>query len=90
MQVLAINGCQGATADVWERLHNTGAPRLALRSLSAVGCKSLRSCWLGLRPASAADLAAQQRMLAAGTFAPPVHVDTAWAEVPVSLSSEHP
>lgn len=86
VQALAINGCTGATAEMWESLHSAGAPRLALRSLSAVGCKRLRSCWLGLQPASHADVAMQQRMLSAGKYAPPEPMDTAWTEVPVSLS----
>lgn len=65
-----------------------GAPKLALQSLSAVGCKKLRSCWLGLQPASPADRETQQRLLSANQYSPPASFDTAWREVPVSLSGE--
>jgi len=64
-QVLAINGCSGATAELWRRLSQRApapAPeRHALHALSAVGCKNLRACWLGMLPATARDWAAQAR-----------------------------
>jgi len=64
-QVLAISGCPGATAELWRRLSQRApapAPeRHALHALSAVGCKNLRACWLGMLPASARDWAAQAR-----------------------------
>lgn len=86
MQVLAINGCAGATQEIWEGLHAPGAPVLSLQALSAVGCKKLRSCWLGLQPASPADAATQQRLLTANMYSPPSSFDTAWTQVPVSVS----
>ncbi|CAL8472159.1 g11701 [Coccomyxa elongata] len=86
LQVLAINGCVGATQEIWEGLHAPGAPVLSLQALSAVGCKKLRSCWLGLQPASPADAATQQRLLAANMYSPPSSFDTAWTQVPVSVS----
>lgn len=87
-QVLAINGCAGATQDIWGGLHAAGAATLALQSLSAVGCKKLRSCWLGLQPASPADADTQQRLLSANMYSPPSSSDTAWTQVPVSVSGE--
>lgn len=89
-QVLAINGCTGATQELWDGLHAPGAPALSLQSLSAVGCKKLRSCWLGLQPASAADMDTQQRLLSANMYSPPASSDTAWTQVPVSVSGEPP
>ncbi len=88
IQVLAISGCAGATSKIWDALHGTGGPELPLQTLSAVGCKRLRSCWLGLQPASQADRAAQQALLSVGMYSPPVPVSTAWQEVPVALTSE--
>lgn len=87
-QVLAISGCAGATSEVWEALHAPGLAELPLRTLSAVGCKRLRSCWLGLQPACPADRAAQQRLLSVGMYSPPVSFSTAWREVPVALTGE--
>ena len=51
VQVLAINGCGGATSEIWDAVNGLGVPELPLQTLSAVGCKRLRSCWLGLQPA---------------------------------------
>ncbi len=63
LQVLAISGCAGATAELWQRLSRPPpAPvpeRRALHTLIAVGCKKLRACWLGMLPAAASDWAAQ-------------------------------
>ena len=89
MQTLAINGCPGATRELWEGVHARGAPALALRSLSAVGCKKLRACWLGMAPAAQGDLDRQEHLLQVGMYSPPASCDTAWREVPVSLSGAH-
>ena len=86
LQMLAINGCPGATRELWEGAHAVGAPALALRSLSAVGCKKLRACWLGMVPAAQGDLDRQEHLLQVGMYSPPASCDTAWREVPVSLS----
>ena len=86
LQTLAINGCPGATRELWEGVHAPGAPPLALRSLSAVGCKKLRACWLGMAPATQGDLDRQEHLLQVGMYSPPASCDTAWREVPVSLS----
>ena len=67
-------------------MHARGAPALALRSLSAVGCKKLRACWLGMAPAAQGDLNRQEHLLQVGMYSPPASCDTAWREVPVSLS----
>lgn len=88
MQVLAINGCAGATSEIWDAVHGAGVPELPLQTLSAVGCKRLRSCWLGLQPARPADREAQQALLSVGMYSPPVPVSTSWQEVPVALTSE--
>ena len=88
MQVLAISGCTGATSEIWEPLHAKECAELPLQSLSAVGCKSLRSCWLGLQPAQEPDRAAQDALLSIGMYSPPVSVSTAWREVPVALTRE--
>ncbi len=88
IQVLAISGCSGATSNIWEPLHAEDFAELPLQSLSAVGCKSLRSCWLGLQPAQESDRAAQGALLSIGMYSPPVSVSTAWREVPVALTRE--
>ena len=90
MQVLAINGCAGATSEIWDAVHGLDMPELPLLTLSAVGCKRLRSCWLGLQPARPADRDAQEALLSIGMYSPPVPVSTAWQEVPVALTSELP
>ena len=89
-QVLAINGCPGATSEVWDAVHSVDVPELPLQTLSAVGCKRLRSCWLGLQPAQLPDRAAQQALLSVGMYSPPVPVSTSWREVPVALTGEPP
>lgn len=62
-QVLAINGCPGATAELWQRVatlsHALPHGKHALQILSAVGCKKMRACWLGMQPSAAPDWAAQ-------------------------------
>ena len=88
VQVLAVSGCAGATREIWEPLHAEDCAELPLQSLSAVGCKSLRSCWLGLQPAQEPDRAAQDALLSIGMYSPPVSVSTAWREVPVALTRE--
>lgn len=69
LQDIAMNGCLGVTEDVWPHVNAAsndsvavvGAPiplpQHALQSLSLVGCKALRSCLLGLRPAAGWDAA---------------------------------
>jgi hypothetical protein len=86
LETLAINGCGGAAAEVWAGLAAPGAPASALRSLSAVGCKKLRACWLGLAPAGAADARRQAQLLQAGMYSPPSSFDTAWRAVPCAAS----
>ena len=88
MQVLAINGCGGATSEIWDAVNGLGVPELPLQTLSAVGCKRLRSCWLGLQPARPADRETQQALLSVGMYSPPVPVSTGWQEVPVALTSK--
>ena len=87
-QVLAISGCAGATSEIWAALHAPGVPQLPLQTLSAVGCKRLRSCWLGLRPASGRDGAAQEALLSVGMYSPPVSISTSWQETPVALTGK--
>ncbi|KAK9836189.1 hypothetical protein WJX81_007802 [Elliptochloris bilobata] len=90
LQVLAISGCLGATADMWRRVSQAAlAPRVhALHSLIAVGCKKLRTCWLGVLPSSPRDWAAQERLLTAGMYAPSRCEDasSAWTETPTTLA----
>ncbi len=88
VQVLAINGCGGATSEIWDAVHGSGVPELPLQTLSAVGCKRMRSCWLGLQPARPADRETQQALLSVGMYSPPVPVSTGWQQVPVALTSE--
>ena len=81
--------CGGAyLRDLGRGARLADVPELPLQTLSAVGCKRLRSCWLGLQPARPADREAQQALLSVGMYSPPVPVSTAWQEVPVALTSE--
>ena len=58
-----MNGCSGVTEAIWEHVNTASNPHAmmddvqqpphhALQSLSLVGCKSMRSCYLGLMPSS--------------------------------------
>lgn len=58
VQTLAMNGCSGVTAAMWAGVNGLQKQH-ALQTLSCVGCKSLRCCWLGLVPARPADDHAQ-------------------------------
>ena len=60
-----MNGCSGMTDIVWQHVNVTQASQAAgashasmhaLQSLSLVGCKSLRCCYLGVVPEPSVDL----------------------------------
>jgi len=64
-----MNGCSGMTDIVWQHVNVTEASQTtsqaagashilghALQSLSLVGCKSLRCCYLGVVPEPSVDL----------------------------------
>lgn len=60
-QSLAVNGCSGANDSLWDRVNGAGTltSEHALQTLSCVGCRNLRSCRIGLKPATEADMCAQ-------------------------------
>jgi hypothetical protein len=87
-------GCTEVTEEV---LLSLNAPEIApeecgqsaVRLLSLVACKGLRSCWLGLSPMEPSDLALQQGLLMRG---PHANVSASscsaasWREVPCLLA----
>ena len=62
-----MNGCSGVTEAIWDHVNTANIPDAmkddvqqpphhALQSLSLVGCKSMRSCQLGLMPSPHQEL----------------------------------
>ena len=71
LQDVAMNGCSGVTGNVWQHINAASSasaavvggsfPQHALQSLSLVGCKGMRTCLLGLKPAAGWDVSGPGR-----------------------------
>ena len=86
-----MNGCEGMTDSICERLHSPeghGAPH-ALEVLSAKGCKNLRAFWLGLPPLQQSD-ARMPPSCQEGQRFPLALLEPAPASLATPLSGEHP
>ena len=88
-QVLAINGCMGATDELFDSLE-TARVATGLRTLSAKHARGLRACWLGLEPGTPEDAASQAALLASHE-APDAAGSCSWQPRPTCLTgAPHP